>query len=115
MLRDLRATCDVALDVRDGWTDAPGPAAMVWDPSGSGSGVFVVDGADPLAQLVAVTDRMRDIAIEALWSARHSVTWPECPEHPRSHPLEVNADGHRAVWRCPRSGTVVAEVGTLRR
>jgi hypothetical protein len=101
------------LDIRDGWDDAPGPSAMVCEPDGSGSGISIVDGADPVEQIVDVTGRMQDLAIEALWSARRPVTWPPCPVHPNSHPLEVAVEAERAVWRCPRSRATIAEVGAL--
>ena len=42
-----------------------------------------------------------------------SPTWPECPTHPNTHPLEAAVLSDRAVWRCPKSGDAIAEIGTL--
>jgi hypothetical protein len=42
-----------------------------------------------------------------------SATWPECPTHPNTHPLEAALLSDRAVWRCPKNGEVIAEIGTL--
>jgi hypothetical protein len=86
---------------------------MVWEPDGSGSGVSIVDGAAPLEQIAEVTERMQELAIEALWADRRPVTWPQCPVHPNGHPLEVAVEGDRAVWRCPKTLATLAEVGAL--
>jgi hypothetical protein len=42
-------------------------------------------------------------AVEALWHAGRSATWPGCPQHPDSHPLMAAVRERRAVWICPRT------------
>jgi hypothetical protein len=65
------------------------------------------------AQVVMVADQVQDWAVEELCSMGRSTSWPECPLHRNSHPLEAAADGTRAVWRCLKSGEVIAEIGAL--
>jgi hypothetical protein len=86
----------------------------VWAPDGSGSGIRI-QWAAPLADRVAdIADQVQEVAIEALWHEGFSATWPECPLHPNSHPLEAVSIADRAVWRCPTSTEAVAEVGKHR-
>jgi hypothetical protein len=71
--------------------------------------------AQPAAeQVAALADQVQEWEVEALAAAGRPATWPQCPEHPASHPLEpaVSADGG-AIWRCPRSGLAVCAIGKL--
>ena len=114
VLADLAATCRVSLDVRDeDWGSPLGPAAMVWEPDDSGTGISIVSGEPVAEQVVSVADQVQEVAIEALWTERLPVTWPQCPLHPETHPLEAAVTEGPAIWRCPRSGTVVAHIGAL--
>jgi hypothetical protein len=114
VLRDLESTCRVALTVRDErWAEPPLITAMAWDPSGSGSGIHLSEGASPVEQIADLADQLRDVAIESLWFAGLPVTWPECPQHPNSHPLDPRVVSFRAVWRCPMTLEVIAEIGML--
>ena len=113
VLRDISATCGVELDVRDEQWGYDGPAVMVWEPDGSGTGVAVVAGQPSSEQIASLADQLQEVVIEALWSAGRPVTWPQCPSHPDSHPLEAAVVDSRAVWRCPKSGVVIDGVGAL--
>ena len=46
--------------------------------------------------------------------AGRPATWPECPQHPDSHPPMAAVLEGRAVWICPRAGDLVSDVGRLR-
>ena len=91
------------------------PAAMTQKPGH----IFLygVDGSaagiDPTLPLAELASRVQDWAVEDLWTRRLPTNWPPCPEHPGTHPLSAAPLGDRAVWRCPSSGTEIAEVGSL--
>src|SRR5262249_16234681 len=70
-----------------------------------GMGVWVPAVETSLAEQVWwLADQVQEWEVEALWRVGRSATWPECPEHPNSHPLQPDVDGEDgAVWRCPRS------------
>jgi hypothetical protein len=89
VLRDL-GTCGAPVpDVRDKqWSNVPGQVtAMLHDADGTAQGVFAM-AAESLPQRIAsVADQVQEWAVEALWRAGRPATWPECPEHPNSHPL----------------------------
>jgi hypothetical protein len=116
VLRDVAATSGVELDVRDEpWGYDAGPSAMVWEPSGSGTGISLCDW-DPAADRIAsLADQVQEVVIEALWHAGRPVTWPQCSFHPDSHPLEAIVVQSQAVWRCPKSSQGVVEIGALGR
>jgi hypothetical protein len=64
--------------------------------------------------VVRLAGDVQEWEIEELAAAGQPATWPECPGHPDAHPLEPFVDrGNVAVWRCPRAGRVIGEIGTL--
>ncbi|MEV6282169.1 hypothetical protein [Kribbella sp. NPDC051770] len=66
------------------------------------------------AELVQhVADQVQEFVVEELWLAGRSTSWPECEEHPGTHPLEAQLVEDAAVWVCPKSGHTVADVGEL--
>jgi hypothetical protein len=60
-----------------------------------------------------VADQLQEWVIGTQWRAGRSSTWPECPEHPASHPLKPDVDENAAVWRCPGSQRVICLIGAL--
>jgi hypothetical protein len=116
VLRDLGTYGALVPDVRDKqWPDFPGQVtAMLHDTDGTAHGVFAM-AAESLPQRIAsVADQVQDWAVEALWHAGRPATWPECPEHPNSHPLTAAIQQDRVVWICLRTRHLVNEVGQLR-
>lgn len=109
VLADLERTAPgrVRLERHD---DVNGPEAMLWDTGGGmGTGLWLGDGyADAVHATLHMTEQVQEAAFEHLWS-----TWPECPEHPNSHPLAPDQQAGRPVWRCPASGRVIADIGSL--
>jgi hypothetical protein len=115
VLRDLGNSGALVPDIRyKQWSDFPGHVtAMLYGPDGSGQGVSAM-AAESLPQRIAsVADQVQEWAVEALWSAGRPATWPECPEHPNSHPLTATVREDRAVWICPQTGHLVNGVGQL--
>ncbi len=115
VLRDLANSGSVIPQVRDHqWSDFEGQVtAMLFSPGGSGQGVSAMTG-EPLPQRIAsVADQVQEWAVEELCSIGRPTNWPQCPQHPRSHPLSAVVREGRAVWSCPRTGFVAAEIGRL--
>jgi hypothetical protein len=117
VLRDLRAAGAIVPEVRYEAQQERGPdyvCAVIGPPGQSpGSlGVWVAAGSSAAERIVGLAEQVQEWEVEALAAAGRSATWPQCPEHPASHPLEpvVSADGG-ASWRCPRSGTTVGAIG----
>lgn len=114
VVRDL-ATCfapSPRIEESD-WQTWPGAeSAMLRDVDGSGTGVWVDTTLPPAEQSAMVADQVQDWAVDSVRRGDRS-NWPPCPAHPANHPLEAVAVDGVAVWRCPRSAQVVAEIGHL--
>jgi hypothetical protein len=81
----------------------------LWDIGGQGTGVWLGEPEEgPSAALFRASEAVQEAAIEAVHGA-----WPECPDHPASHPLELHEAGARPAWACPVTGRSVAPVGQL--
>lgn len=114
VLRDLESSGGPRPEVRDEkWSDFEGQlTAMLWRPH-SGQGVSVMAGEPRAEQIAAVADQVQEWVVEALWQDGRPATWPECPEHPDSHPLAARWEDGQAVWACPRTGDQVSRIGDL--
>jgi hypothetical protein len=77
-----------------------------------GQGIQVPEGDWP-HQLAHIADQIQEWAVEELWNQGRPATWPECPFHPGSHPLEPVVVASIALWRCPKTTEPVAHVGEL--
>ena len=115
VMRDLVDTSGLRPRVADHqWSDVPGQlTATLYGLDGSGQGVYVLAGESLPVRIASLANQVQDWAVEELWREGRPATWPECPHHPGSHPLAAVVDGERAVWRCPKSGRVFAEIGSL--
>jgi hypothetical protein len=94
------------------------PSVMLYAPDGSGWGISLLADAPHAEQLAHLADQVQEWAVEVLWAVGRSAVWPQCPEHPDSHPLQPQVvdeytNTASAVWRCPKSGHVVAPIGEL--
>ncbi len=115
VLRDLASSGSVLPEVRDDqWSDFAGQAtAMLFSPGGSGQGVSAMT-SEPLPERIAsVADQVQEWAVEELCSVGRPTNWPQCPQHPGSHPLSAVVRQDRAVWCCPRTGYLAAGIGQL--
>ena len=77
-------------------------------------GIHVQVSLPPPERLADLAHQLQEWEVEELAAAGRPATWPECPEHPDSHPLAPQARGGQAVWCCPASGQVISVVGSLR-
>jgi len=103
--------------------------AVLWDrgprddPSNGGVLLRDADGHGPILRPQEeadihvrwqVTDTAQEAVVEALWSAGKPAVWPNCPDHPNTHPLNAAISPSRAlVWACPLSDRVICAVGDL--
>lgn len=120
VLRDLAAGKVPAprLEKCSGYAFPDALEIMLFAQDGSGQGVNIQRGEPFVEQLARLADQVQEWAVEVLWAIGRSAVWPECPEHPNSHPLRVDvsadeAGAERAVWQCPKSGEVAFAVGEM--
>lgn len=113
ILRDLaRAGLDAPRFDDDDWIgDREYVSTMMWRADGSGSGLAVRRAA-PLEERIAhAADQVQEWAIEGqLWGSVRT-NWPQCPNHPKSHPLRASVAGSDATWVCPADQSVIAPIG----
>lgn len=84
-------------------------------PDGSGVGLPERWEEAPAGEVeLLVVHAVQEAAIEALWARTGSAVWPNCPDHPGTHPLGVT-QGPPLFWVCPGTTRSVAEVGQLAR
>ena len=118
VLRDIAAGGAIGLDIREeARADRGDQIVCAWASTAdgvTGVDIWVSLGSSVTERVVELAEQLQEWEVEALWAAGRSATWPECPEHPDSHPLEPVAEGgDGAVWRCPRSGDVICAIGAL--
>jgi hypothetical protein len=118
VLRDVAACGGLVVRVEEGHRPPAGlgpddEMVMVWTPDGSGTGILVDEALPDHQQQALVADEVHEAVVEGRWSAGLSTSWPPCPWHPDSHPLEVRLRDTDVVWACPRGGRAVCPVGQL--
>jgi hypothetical protein len=115
VVRDLENSGSVVPAVRDEqWAGVEGQVtAMLYSPGGWGQGVWAMTSEALPERIAAVADQVQEWAVEELCSIGRPTNWPQCPEHPGAHPLAPVVSDGRAVWTCPKTGDVVAEIGQL--
>lgn len=113
VLSDIRSTGAPRPRVEDKqWDDDPSvSSAMLWAVDGSGQGISTRAGLSEVGQLVAIADQVQEWVIEERWS--EGSNWPQCPEHPRNHPLTPAVVSKSARWVCPISATPFGQIGQL--
>lgn len=115
--RDLRNTGGIELRIlEEPAADDPGYES-VWLLAGRRwrTGVLApVDMGEP-ERLVHVAEQVQEFVFEELARLELPVTWPECPEHPASHPLTPALASSGPCWQCPKSGDTVSQIGELQR
>jgi hypothetical protein len=113
IVSDLEATAGVDLTFKDEPHWDHGPSCMLWEESGSGTGITFQRAANAAEDVAQLADQVQEVVIESRWYMGISpVAWPECPVH-RTHPLEAVARDDEAVWVCPKDGAIRFEIGSL--
>ncbi len=122
ILRDIRVSGAIVPAVLEEAHDDLGPdyvPAWIRSPEGASwgagsQGIRVQVSLSPPERLADLADQVQEWEVEELAAAGRPATWPECPQHPDSHPLAPEARGEQAAWCCPRSGQLIDVIGALR-
>jgi hypothetical protein len=116
VLRDIAASGAIGLDLREEARADRGDEIVYAWMSGAdgvtGVDIWISLGSSIAERVAELAEQLQEWEVEALWAAGRSATWPECPQHPNSHPLEPAVAGG-PVWRCPRSGDTICAIGAL--
>ncbi len=101
VLRDMAASGVIVLDIQEqAHADRGAEAVCAWVRGLDGlRGMSIsIRLAGLAAERVAeLADQLQEFEIDELWLAGRSASWPECPEHPNSHPLECPFTGLREL------------------
>jgi hypothetical protein len=89
-----------------------GDSVMFLNQDGHGQGIHLRGGGET-DELAQVADQVQEWAVEELWNQGRSATWPECPFHPSSHPLEPVVEEGTGIWRCPKTSEGIAAIVKL--
>jgi hypothetical protein len=108
VLADMAATCAVQPRVAE-----RAGVIRFFEADGTGVGIGVNAESTMAERVAAVADQAGEWAVEALNRVGLPATWPECPAHRASHPLEPVVIGDVASWRCPKTEETVAAIGEL--
>ncbi len=111
VLTDLERDYPSLLRVEESPND-PDWHAHLQDSAGGGTGICLSDSLSGEEAVVAAAGEVQEAAFEALWREGKSTTWPSCPLHPGTHPLKPGVVLAVASWRCPKTGEVVARIGS---
>ncbi|GAB3051977.1 hypothetical protein GCM10027053_09620 [Intrasporangium mesophilum] len=113
---DLARGTPIELDVLDEQAVDSGVDDSFWllGTHGTRTGVIVPKSLEPGPLLASIAGQVQDFLHEELPGRSLPALWPECPTHPRSHPLSPDAaNDSAAVWLCPLNNQVIAEIGLL--
>ena len=114
VLHDLEVTTGVVLRFEPyAWGLAEQLTAMAWWPDGGGQGIFVMANDDAETSVASLADQIQELVVENKVAIDGSSTWPECPQHPRSHPMAATVVGGVASWTCPLNSQPETRVGSL--
>ncbi|GAA3597380.1 hypothetical protein [Kribbella ginsengisoli] len=115
VVRDLRNTGGIELRISDEpATSDPGyESVLLLSGRRWSTGLLAPLGLTDDERLVHVADQVQEFVFEELARLELPVTWPECPEHPASHPLTPVLTSGPPSWQCPKSGDTVAPIGRL--
>lgn len=115
LLRDMEATGHALPDIRaEAHADRGTGIVCAWirDPGGAGRDISVLPPGQRGDQLYDLAEQLQDWAGDVLVDPARR-PWPNCPAHPGDHRLEPEATGDTAVWWCPQTAQVIAEIGAL--
>ena len=88
-------------------------SALLLSADNSGMGVWVDTSVSDAKQVAMLADQLQEWTVEELGRTGRPTNWPQCPDHPRNHPMAASAHGGNATWVCPKSRRPVSEIGQL--
>jgi len=106
----------IGVRVDEGW-HASDPAYegsfLLTSVSGGGTGIMIPPGFSRSMLEVTLADQVQDFIIEELWTLGRSTSWPECPDHPNTHPLRAHMVDGAGMWICHRNGRVIRPLRSI--
>lgn len=115
LLRDMEATGQPQPDIQAEAHAGPGVGvvcAWIRDLGSTGRQITVLSPGQRGDQLADLAEQLQDWATNAQADPQQP-RWPDCRAHPGEHRLDPQALGETAVWSCPQTGRVIAEIGAL--
>lgn len=115
VVRDLRSTGGITLRLLEEPSSDDPEYESLWMLSGrrSRTGLLAPRDMQQPERVVHIADQVQEFVHEELGRLGLPVTWPECPEHPASHPLTPTLTGGKPSWQCPKSGHIIGAIGEL--
>ncbi|ADB34848.1 hypothetical protein Kfla_5844 [Kribbella flavida DSM 17836] len=115
LVRDLQSTGGISLQVRDEPVNGDSEYESVWllSRDGSRTGLLAPLAMAEPDRVVHVADQVQEFVHEELWGLGRPATWPECLEHPGTHPLQPERTPKGPGWVCPKSGHTAGCIGEL--
>jgi hypothetical protein len=115
VLRDHRSTNGIALRLLDepSSNDPEYESMVLLSSSRSRTGLLAPLDMEQPERVIHVADQVQEFVHEELNWLGLPVVWPECPEHPASHPLRPVLVVDKPSWQCPRSGHTISAIGEL--
>ncbi|WP_328989548.1 hypothetical protein OG394_25260 [Kribbella sp. NBC_01245] len=115
ILRDLRSTAGITVHLSDGPTDDDPRYESMWllSTGDTRTGLLAPLDMEEPERLVHIADQVQEFVHEELGRLGLPATWPECPEHPASHPLTPTLTENGPCWLCPKSGAAISPIGEL--
>jgi hypothetical protein len=119
VLQDMRSSGAIVPDILEEAHDDLGPdcvCAWIQSPGGGAGSQGIRVQVSLLApeRLADLADQLQEWEVEELAAAGRPATWPECPQHPGTHPLAPQPRSGQATWCCPASGQAISIIGELR-
>ena len=111
----MDATGQARPDIRaDAHQDRGEDAVCGWiqEPDGCGQGITVWLDSPPAEQLCSLAEDLQDWAGDIQQDPQRR-PWPDCPDHPGAHALGPETNDNVAVWYCPQTLQIVADIGAL--
>jgi hypothetical protein len=114
VLRDIRATRVPEPDIHDtDWLeDKQFISAVLESKDGTKRSVCMRKADKAPFQIAEIADQVQEWVIEELWSDG-TTNWPQCPSHPKNHPMQAAVVGKTATWVCPTEWKPFTPVGNL--
>jgi hypothetical protein len=116
VLRDIRVTGAIMPEILEEAHEDLEGVISAWvanHVSAGGMGIRVPTYLPLTKQVAGLAEQLQEWEMEELAAVASPAVWPQCPDHPASHPLSPEVRDGQATWTCPRTGRRIAAIGEL--
>ena len=106
LANDLATTANTRLHIKLHPGDDEYEGFWLLARDGSRTGVLLQRSATDAACSARLADLLQDFVHDEQLVAGGRVGWPDCLEHPGTHPMAAELSNGRAVWICPKTRRV---------